>query len=203
MQWHSLQHRFAGSGDPGWSLFSADLVETSGLRACRVCSNDCEERHSDRYANDAGNLCGSGISLWQSSPRRRSGIFYDWIAANGSGFLDITDQRVCREPASPENICTRGRKLVDRPSPKPAGTTSSQPFLPLRCHSRNNNCYRYPRNRRGSVPHLTNFCREILLILVGQSQNRCFQLLRRIARRRINPPTYWHHERAKLGVSPG
>lgn len=75
MQRHPLQHCFAGYSDPGWSLLSADLVETSGLRACWVCSDDCEERHSDRYANDAGNLCGSGISLWQSSPRRRSGIF--------------------------------------------------------------------------------------------------------------------------------
>src|ERR1700730_11559345 len=111
MQRHPLQHCFAGSGDPGWSLLSAHLVETTGLRACWVCSDDGEERHSDRYANNAGKLCGSRISLWQSPPRGWSGIFYDWIAANGSGVLDITNHRACRGPASSENTCTRGGKL--------------------------------------------------------------------------------------------
>ena len=114
MQWHPLQYRFAGPGDPGWSLFSADLVEASGLRACRVCGDDCEERDSDRDADDAGNLCGSRISLWQSSPRGRSGVFFDRIAADGSGLLDIADRRARPEPASREIVCARGRKLITR-----------------------------------------------------------------------------------------
>ena len=112
MQRHPLQHRFAGSSDSGGSLFPADLVETSGFRARGLSSDDCEKWHSDRYANGAGELCRSGISLWQSPPGRRSGIFYDWIAANGSCVLGITIQRARGESASPENTCTRNRKLI-------------------------------------------------------------------------------------------
>src|ERR1700684_4005706 len=93
MQRHPLQHRFAGSSDSGGSLFSSDLVETTGFRARGLSSDDCEKWHSDRYANGTGELRRSGISLWQPPPRGRSGILYDWIAANGSSVLDITIQR--------------------------------------------------------------------------------------------------------------
>src|ERR1700720_2891445 len=112
MQWHPLQHHFAGSSDSGWSFFSAHLVETTGVRAGWVCSDDREERHSDRYADGAGNLCGPRISLWQSTPRGRSGIFYDWIAADGSGFLVITGRRRVPEPATREIIRANVGNLI-------------------------------------------------------------------------------------------
>src|ERR1700730_14544612 len=117
MQWHPLEHRSAGYLGSSWSLFPAHLVETSGLRAGWDCSDDCEERYSDRYADGAGNLCGSGISLWQSAPRGWGGIFSDWIAANGPGFLDITKRRTPSGPGSREISCAR-RKLTDRRPPR-------------------------------------------------------------------------------------
>ena len=153
MQRDPLQHRIAGLGDPGRTLFSADLVETSAVRARRVCSDDCEEWDSNRYANNAGELRGSRISLWQSPPGGRSGVFSDWIIANGSGFLAITDRRARTKLANRENTRAGGRKLTGstRPTPSPPKPrlTSSPLFRPLRCHSRNNNCCRCPRNRRG------------------------------------------------------